>query len=174
MSDSLVDFVLDSSMTMAWFFEEERTAAADAVLARTGYVRVHVPALWYWETANTLSGSLRRKRITPACVKTSFEGLSNLPVVVDEPISFRIRGDVFALAQEHGLTVYDATYLELALRKGLPLATLDKDLIKAARKAGVALVGEDAPPYWEAREDGVEIGTPKKTRKRAKKGVKKA
>ena len=130
--------VIDTSVAAAWWFQDEVTAATDAVLERVVSEGAVVPALFPAEAANVLVHAERRKRIAPALVDRMLGILSGLPIEVEAPS--RTPGRALDLARAHGLTVYDAMYLEAAIRRGLPLATLDGDLKKAARAAGVALV----------------------------------
>jgi predicted nucleic acid-binding protein len=102
--------------------------------------RAHVPALWLWETANVLVQAERRGRISPAAIRTYLGLLEGLPISIDQPSTASIWHDTLALARSHRLTSYDAAYLELSLRRGLPLATRDKALQAAARLEGVPLM----------------------------------
>ncbi len=132
--------VLDCSVTAAWLFEEEESLEySDAMLdALKGGVAC-IPAHWFSEIANAIAMSERRKRHSEADRTRLLQMLEILPLDVDEASLERL-DRILGLANEHRLTAYDAAYLELAMRKGLPLATLDKDLIRAAKRAGVALV----------------------------------
>lgn len=127
---------------MAWCFEEERTKLTEAVLdwlAEGG--DAVVPAIWAYEVANVLVGVERRGRLTAASVASFVEDLEAFAIHVDPEGAPRVFGAVAALARQHGLTVYDAAYLELAMRPGLPIATLDGAVRRAAGGAGVRLVG---------------------------------
>jgi len=99
-----------------------------------------VPALWLWETANVLVQAERRGRISPAASRTFLGLLEDLPISVDQPSTASVWHDTLALARSHRLTSYDAAYLELALRRGLPLASRDKALQAAAGAEGVPLL----------------------------------
>jgi len=90
--------------------------------------RAHVPALWLWETANALVQAERRGRISPAAIRTYLGLLEGLPISIDQPSTASAWHDSLALDRSHRLTSYDAAYLELALRRGLSLATCDKAL----------------------------------------------
>lgn len=135
-------FVLDASMTMSWCFDDEATAATEDVLRQLAHMGAEVPVLWHFEVANVLAVSLRRKRITPEAARVFLARLKRLRIEVedrDQPVT----GDeLLPLVLAHGLTAYDAAYLELARRKHYPLATLDKDLIAAARKEGIQVLGQ--------------------------------
>jgi predicted nucleic acid-binding protein len=130
---------IDASVTAAWCFADEATAASDALRAGLIDQGAVVPVLWHAESANVLLVAERRKRITPDRCAELLELLGELPIETDDGTQ-RIRGPVVRLARTHRLTVYDAIYLELAIRRELPLATRDKDLRKAALSAGVPLI----------------------------------
>ncbi|MFZ0961397.1 MAG: type II toxin-antitoxin system VapC family toxin [Terriglobia bacterium] len=132
-------FVIDASATLPWCFADEATAATNAALTRlrTGD-EATVPAHWPVEVANALLIAVRRKRISPADAHQFLLDLEFLPIRVDTKNP--VRTGVFPLAEQYGLTVYDAAYLELAMRESTPLMTLDNDLRKAARVSGVPLV----------------------------------
>lgn len=133
------EFVLDSSVSISWYFTDENDPYALAVLRRLKRGCAIVPLLWRLETANVLITAKRRGRITQAQSTELADNLSDLAIIDDtESLSQGLKA-VLGLARNHGLTTYDAAYLELAMRLGLPIATLDRNLIKAAQKAGVDL-----------------------------------
>ena len=134
-----MSFVLDCSVTMAWCFEDERTAATEALLARVVEAGAIAPFLWPLEVANVLLSASRRKRIPPEAVNQVAQRIAALPVVIDKDGAELVWGSTLQLAERYALTSYDACYLELALRKSMPLATLDAALRKAALAASVAL-----------------------------------
>lgn len=130
-------FVLDCSLTLAWFFEDESNAYAQAVEYSLTRVSALVPSLWALEVANALLMGERRKRTTEAKV-TSFLGLLKLlPIAADDETAIQAWQESMHLARAQQLSVYDAAYLELALRQGLPLATLDEKLRRAADAIGI-------------------------------------
>jgi predicted nucleic acid-binding protein len=131
-------FVFDSSITLAWAFEDETDAYAEAVADSLARTRALVSAVWPLEVANALLVGERRKRITEAKVAQFLALLESLPITVDEETAGRAWQDTLHLARSHDLSVYDATYLELSLRLGLPLASLDDNLKAAAAATGVA------------------------------------
>lgn len=131
-------FVLDCSMAVAWFFEDETNRYAQAVEDSLPTVTAIVPSLWALEVANALLAGERRKRATEATVTTFLELLAALPITLDDDTAGRAWPVSLHLARSHRLSVYDAAYLELAIRKRLPLATLDDKLAAAAAAAGVA------------------------------------
>jgi predicted nucleic acid-binding protein len=130
-------FVLDASTTLAWCFEDETTAAAAAALERLRNREALVPPLWLLELANGLVVAERRRRITRA-ESTRFLGLvGELPIRIEQTSTLDIGSSIIELARDYELSAYDAAYLELALRLGQPLATLDQCLRSAADRAGV-------------------------------------
>ena len=135
-----MSLVIDASITLAWCFDDEATEAKDAIAERVQSHGAIVPQHWRLEVANGLLQGERRKRLTLAQSAASIELVSSLPVDVDRETGERAWRETLALARSEQLTAYDAAYLELALRRGLPLATLDKELAAAAKKAGVPLV----------------------------------
>jgi predicted nucleic acid-binding protein len=136
----VTDLVLDASVALAWCFKNEATAAADRVLERLAAEAAAVPAIWHLEIANVLALSERCRRITPARSTEFIALLETLLIVVDEETPSRALGRVLGLAREERLTAYDAAYLELAMRLGIPLASKDADLCDAAERLGVSVL----------------------------------
>lgn len=132
-------FVLDNSIAMAWSFEDEASDYADAALDRLAQTSALVPVLWPLEVANALLMGERRKRSTEAETRRWLAILASLPIAVDPDSNANAWSDTLTLARGHGLTAYDAAYLELAIRRDLPLATIDKKLKKAAEAVGARL-----------------------------------
>jgi predicted nucleic acid-binding protein len=132
-------FVLDGSVTMVWGFEDEDDEYAEAILDRMPELQAYVPALWHLEVANALLVGERRGRTTPADTARFLAILGTFPITVDDETIARAWSDTMHLARAHHLSAYDAAYLELALRRGLPLATLDDRLEAAAAAVGVPL-----------------------------------
>ena len=133
-----MEFVLDSSVTMSWFFDDEATAATDQLLDRLNSDgRAIVAAHWALEVSNTLLMAERRKRSTLAESSHFIAILDALPIETDQETVSRASTSIMELARAQGLTLYDSAYLELAMRRSLPLATLDKQLRAAAKKTGV-------------------------------------
>ena len=125
---------------MRWCFEETSTPYAEAVLDRLLLEhQAHVPALWLYEVVSVLAKAQRTNSITPEKAHGFLEDLRSLDITVDEESLSYIFADVRSLAVDYGLSGYEAAYLELAIRKGLPLATLDEELVRAAPAAGVEL-----------------------------------
>lgn len=136
-----MSFVLDSSVALSWCFEDERTPATAALLDRVAEHGAVAPALWPLEVLNGLAMAERRKRIDRAQREKLSGYLRDLPVAIDEDTVVQVWDVTAALAARHGLTVYDAAYLEVAQRLGLPLATLDDALRAAARNLKVDTLG---------------------------------
>jgi predicted nucleic acid-binding protein len=131
-------FVADSSVGISWASESQSSPLTENLLRQvesgTPFV---VPSLWFFEISNTLLVLMRRKRIAPEQWARARLDLIHLSPIVDEEGPRLAMGKIADLASEHTLSVYDATYLELALRRGLPLASRDTVLIKAAKASGV-------------------------------------
>ncbi len=138
------DIVLDCSMTLAWFFEDEATPETDALFLALPGMSVVVPDLWYLELANSLNVALARKRTDEKRIAQFVEMLLKQPIAVDHASASRALSEVRPLARKHQLSVYDAVYLDLALRTKRPLATLDKKLVAACDSAAVAVVAKPA------------------------------
>lgn len=134
-------FVLDASLALSWFFEDETDKTTLAVRARLVNERALVPTLWLYEVANALAVAARRGRMTPEQASRAAELLAELPVDVEPP--GRDVTDLLDLTAEHGLSAYDASYLRLASLRGISLATLDQRLITAANVAGVHILSND-------------------------------
>ena len=139
-----MSLVVDSSMTLAWYFEDENTEACTAILHRVADQGAIVPALWRLEVLNGLQVALRRGRITAAYRDASLADLQALVIAIDPATNQQAWSETLRLCERFGLTAYDAAYLELAQRRQLPLATLDNELIRAARAENVPLVGGES------------------------------
>jgi predicted nucleic acid-binding protein len=140
-ADAINRFVLGASVALAWCFPEESSPGAEKLLdSLAGGSTAIIPSLWPFEVANALLTAERRKRVSMAQVTAILKKLALLPIAVDAVQVESVFGDVLAVARQGQLTEYDAAYLELALRESLPLATLDDQLRRAARNAGVRLV----------------------------------
>ena len=139
MEETKDGFVLDCSVTMAWCFNDEATPYTDGVRDRLATMRAIVPTLWPLEVGNATIVGERRKRLDEARTLRFLVLLRGLPIVVDDETAARAWSETMHLARAHNLSAYDAAYLELAIRRGLPLACLDSKLKTAAAAAGVAL-----------------------------------
>jgi len=132
-----IEFVLDGSVALAWYFKDEADPYADSVAASLTTARAAVPLIWRLEVVNALLMGERRQRSTEAQAGKWLAYLRSLPIAVDDETDDRAWSDVLGLARAHRISAYDAAYLELALRRRLPLATLDEQLKAAAARLGV-------------------------------------
>jgi predicted nucleic acid-binding protein len=133
----MADLVLDASLASAWCFPDERTDYANSVLqAVSSSMEAFAPRLWAYEVRNSVLMGLRRGRISKTDAEGFLDSLHDLNIHLADPVLYDA---VFELAESSGLTVYDAAYLDLAIREGAQLASLDEALRKAAVKAGVSL-----------------------------------
>lgn len=133
-------FVIDCSVVMAWCFEDEADRYADSVLDMLSDAEAIVPSIWALEVANVLLAGERRKRLSEADSIRFIKLLRGLPIIIDQETSVYALSEALSIGREQGLSSYDASYLELAMREGAALATRDERLRKAARKCGVKLV----------------------------------
>jgi predicted nucleic acid-binding protein len=136
-----MSLVLDSSVALAWIYADETT---EAVLRLFDDIRLGgawIPGLWRWEIANVLQLNVRRGRHTGDFRDKALASLTLLPVKVDAEADRQAWSAALLLAERHRLTVYDAAYLEIASRRKIALATLDRDLRAAAVSEGVPLLG---------------------------------
>lgn len=137
-----MSLVLDSSVTLARIYREETTDAVLRVFDLVQKEGAWVPSLWRLEVANILQLGVRRGRNNAQFRDDTFADLSNLPILVDPDTDLHAWGPTVRLAIRHRLTLYDAAYLELAQRRRLPLATLDRDLRAAAVAEMIPLMGD--------------------------------
>jgi len=135
----LDSFVLDTSIVIAWCFEDESNALADVVLEQLRTKTAMVPAIWPLEVGNVLLVAERRGRLSEADSARFLAMLSALPIQSETETRQRAMSDILFLAREYKLSSYDASYLDLAMREGVPLATLDKSLQRAAARCQVSL-----------------------------------
>ena len=133
-------FVIDASVALAWCFDDEATPATRVLLDRFEVEHAEVPSLWHLELANALASGERKRRITPARISEFIDLISGLPIVVDEETPQSALGPILEVSRSQRLSAYDASYLELAMRRGVPLATKDGALANAAERVGVALL----------------------------------
>lgn len=135
-------FVLDNSVAMRWLLASDKVSDqryAESVLRSLADAEALVPNLWHLEAANVLLGGSNRGDIGISDLERFTVQLENLPITVDTLTANQVFGHTISLARAYRLSSYDAAYLELALREGLPLATLDKDQRKAASRAGIEI-----------------------------------
>ena len=130
--------VVDCSTVLAWAFDDEFSEQADRAMLLAAERGIVAPAIWWYEVRNTLIVAERRKRLGPSRTRAVLEALTELRPVFD----FDHEHDAIVnLANVHGLSIYDAAYLEVAERRALPLATLDQSLLRAANRAQVEIIG---------------------------------
>lgn len=135
-------FVVDNSVVMAWCFEDEARGYADAVLDCLEGGEAVVPAIWPLEVGNVLLVAERKRRLGKADVVRFLELVGGLPISVEQESPERMLTTIVTLARDLRLSTYDASYLDLAMRSGLPIATQDHSLMKAARKCRVPVLLE--------------------------------
>ncbi|MFV2058518.1 MAG: type II toxin-antitoxin system VapC family toxin [Thiohalomonadales bacterium] len=138
----MTGFVLDNSIAMRWLLSSTKTSDqkyAENILISLPDVEAVVPSFWRLEVSNVLLGAERRSDINQGDSETFLIQLELLPIHVDSLTQHQAFSRIISIARSYKLTSYDASYLELALREGLPLATLDRDLLKAAKKANVQI-----------------------------------
>jgi predicted nucleic acid-binding protein len=136
-----VSLVLDGSVAVAWFFEDEQTDAVMSVLEAVFRAGAFVPSHWCLEVANALQAAKRRRRMDARLRDAALGDLASMNILLDGETDRQAWGSTLGLADRFGLTLYDAAYLELAERRTLPLATLDADLRAAGQRLGLALLG---------------------------------
>ena len=134
-------FVVDASVALGWALTDESHSLPAQAMARLLASEAWAPSLWWFELRNALVVNERRGRLSEADTTLFLNSVARLPVALDRDPD---GATVLMLARRHRLTVYDASYLELALRLGLPLASLDSELRQAATACGVALLGANA------------------------------
>lgn len=132
-------FVLDCSVTMAWCFEDEKNDFSDKLLKSLNSSKAIVPAVWSLEVQNVLYVAERKKRISREQSTIFINFLNELPIEIDLTLSDFINKKILEISRKYSISAYDAAYLELALRKDIPFASLDKMLNDASKKAGVSI-----------------------------------
>jgi predicted nucleic acid-binding protein len=135
-------FIIDCSIAMTWCFPDEATPKSSQLLDRLADESALVPTLWFLEVANVLAMAEKRKRITAAKSDEFLSLIQTLDIEIDESAPGRAFTHLLPLCRTHRLTSYDAVYLDLAVRHGLPLASLDDDLRRGAKVLGVQLLGK--------------------------------
>jgi predicted nucleic acid-binding protein len=138
-----VSLVLDSSATLAWIYSDETTEPIRRVFEAVADGGAIVPALWRLEIANSLTAAMRRGRIDADFRRASLADLALMDITTDQHTDFHAWTEALDLADRFRLGLYDAAYLELAARRGLPLATLDDELRAGATALGLRLLGRD-------------------------------
>jgi predicted nucleic acid-binding protein len=137
----MTGYVLDASVALSWCFQDEASPSHWRLLDSLAHERARVPPLWYIEVANGLINAERRRRIDHRGIVRALELLGNLPIMMDDGMPLHAFGSILDLGRSQALTAYDAAYLELAMRLGVPLATADGRLCKAAEQLGVPVLG---------------------------------
>ena len=135
-----MNFALDASIALAWCFSDESTPATIALLDKLQKATAFVPGIWTLELGNALIVAERKKRITYGEITEFLSLLKNLNIKVDDQTDTKAFHEILSLAYAEGLTTYDASYLELAMRLGIPLATKDSQLSKVAKRLGVSIL----------------------------------
>lgn len=135
-----MNFILDTSVTLAWCFADEATPATQQLLEKLSSEKAFVPSIWLLEVTNVLLMAERKKRIQYADIIQFVTLLHTLPIEIDDAGNEKCFHEILGLAYTQKLTTYDTAYLELAMRKGLPLASRDKDLCTAAKKLGIIIL----------------------------------
>jgi predicted nucleic acid-binding protein len=130
-------FVVDNSVVMAWCFEDEADDYADVVLESLDAGMAFAPAIWPLEVGNVLLVAERKKRLSEAALIRFLALINNLPITVEQETPERMLKEIVSLARAHNLSTFDASYLDLAMRLGLPIATRDASVMKAAKKCRV-------------------------------------
>ena len=132
-------FVIDNSVVMAWCFEDEVSKYADFVLDSLEFSEALVPSIWPLEVGNVLLVAERRKRLAEADSARFLMLLNDLPITVDQELPERMMKEILALAREYQISTYDASYLDLAMKRGLSIATQDTGLLSAAKQSQVPI-----------------------------------
>ena len=138
--------VIDSSIALTWCFEDEASPETDLLFERVRDEGAIVPGLWHLEVSNVLLQAEKRGRIGAGDVALRLDLIADLPISVDHETTARAWREILTLARAEKLTTYDAAYLELAFRRGLPLLTLDDELAGAAKRLGLAVF---PVKWWE-------------------------
>jgi predicted nucleic acid-binding protein len=139
-------FIVDASVALCWYFEDQTAAYTEAIfecLAKGD--QALVPSVWPLEMVNALVTAWRQKSITSEQLENFIADLKDLPVEVDSQGSERVYSSIFRMSCQHQLSSYDAAYLDLAVFQGLPLATLDKNLRAAARRSRIEIFDPRKP-----------------------------
>ena len=133
-------FVVDNSVVMSWCFKDETNQYADTVLDRLSEATAFVPSIWPLEVVNVLLVAERKNRLSEADSARFITLLSQLPIIIEHERPGRVMTGLLSLARANNLSSYDASYLDLSMKKGLPIATLDTRLIETAKKTEVPIL----------------------------------
>jgi predicted nucleic acid-binding protein len=137
-----LSLVIDASMTVTWLFDDEQDEISRAALRQVIETGAAVPSIWRLEIGNALRTAVRRRRCSPEHATNSLLRLTRLRIVCDSETNQHAWNATWSLSQEQNLTLYDAAYLELAIRACVPLASRDVALLRAARSMGVETIGD--------------------------------
>lgn len=132
--------VIDTSIALSWCFEDEASPETDLLFGRVRDDGGIVPGLWHLELGNVLLQAEKRGRISAKDIGIRLDLIAGLPIVTDQETTARAWREILTIARAERLTTYDATYLELAARRGVPLLTKDTELARAARRVGVQVL----------------------------------
>jgi predicted nucleic acid-binding protein len=135
-----LSLVLDASMTIAWLFNAERSTIVKLVVRRVAAEGALAPSIWRLEVANSLRNAVKRRRCTAQYAVQSMHRLAQLRVSIDSETDRHAWDEIWGLSLTHGLTAYDAAYLELAMRAGKPLASCDAALVTAGKRVGLETI----------------------------------
>ncbi len=133
-------FVVDNSVVMSWCFKDETNKYADAILHKLSEARAVVPSIWPLEVVNVLLVAERRKRLSEADSTRFITLLTQLPIIVEQERPENMMKELLTFARANNLSSYDASYLDLAMKRGYPIATSDNKLIQAARRIDVQIL----------------------------------
>ena len=133
--------VIDALLTIAWYFDDERTRKTDKLLDRVSDTGTVVLAHWRLQVANAFQAAIRRQRVDAVYRDDSLAELAVMPIIIDDDTGSYAWSTTLRLAERFSLTLYDAAYLELARRRSLPIATLDRDPRAAARMLDIGVLG---------------------------------
>jgi predicted nucleic acid-binding protein len=136
-------FVLDCSVAVSWLIPDEKNSISLSVLEKVAEKGAIVPSIWHLEIGNVLLVTEHRGRITLEQRRSALHTLDELPIIIDTLTSHHAWQETIELAESYGLSLYDASYLELALRMNIPIATFDRQLKQAAHKRNVIIINED-------------------------------
>ena len=133
-------FVIDNSVVMSWCFKDEKNNYSDQILDKLEFSTAIVPSIWPLEVGNVLLVAERKNRLIQADSIRFIALLTELPIVFEPESPGRMMNEIVNIARAYNLSTYDASYLDLSMRKGISIATLDKNLLKAAKQSKVSLV----------------------------------
>ena len=134
------EFVVDNSVFMSWLMKEENYSKASEIVNLVRENRICVPSIWCYEIANSLYVSEKRKRLNISEINEFIEIIAVFPITVESNSFLKVTTDILRMSRQYGLTAYDASYVELAFRKSIPIASFDRDIIKVSRKMGLDII----------------------------------